>query len=255
MGMMKRAGATGPAVRGALLAAFTLAMSPCAVAAPNWFGHAFGLRLGGRPAATAPVIRYEIDTGGAFVLDRSGRDFLLKFNDSPEVWVLTRARGPRGDIIFSDDLGRPVLRTTKLGGVTVFTRAHPEGSAAAEVGPSSPIRMSRLDPSQLFQKLALASARASRAAGRPIGFQALDADPASSGVIADAAVVASQAVVELAMAPRGRGILARVGRIDFGKGRAAAAVFHGGVIDITVAPKAGLVGRPSSARILQSLGA
>jgi hypothetical protein len=254
MGTAKNTQTSRPARRGLVLA-FVVAASQSSPAEANWFGRVFTFHLGARPASTAPPARYAIDTGGAFILDRSGRGPLLKFSDSPEVWVLTTSRGPRGDVIFSDDLGRPLLRTTRLGGVTVFTHAHPEGSAAAEAGPSTPLRLSPMGPGQLFQRLAMASARASRAAGRPISFQALNADAGSSGVIADAALVASQAVVELSMRFHGRLILAHVARVDFENGRSAAVVVHDGVIDITVAPTVGRGGRPSSARILRALGA
>ena len=37
---------------------------------------------------------------------------------------------PRGDVIYKNDLGEPVLRATRLGGVTVFTDHGPAGSAA-----------------------------------------------------------------------------------------------------------------------------
>ncbi len=245
----------GAACGGALALGIAIGLAQGALAAPNWFGRAFHLGLGEASAPKAVVARYAIDTGGTFVLDRSGRGPLLKFTDSPEVWVLTAARGPRGDIIFFNDLGQPLLRTTKFGGVTVFTRTHPEGLAAAIEGPASPLRIGRLDPSQLFQRLAIASARASRAAQHLISFQALDTDAASSGVIADAAAVASEAVMQVAMTPGGRVALSRVGRIDLESGRSPDARYGRGVVSITVVPKAGLTGRPSSARIVHALRA
>jgi hypothetical protein len=226
-----------------------------APAAPSWFGHVFNFHLGGRPVSTAPPARYAIDTGGAFILDRGDQGPLLKFSDSPEVWVLTTARGPRGDVIFSDDIGRPMLRTTKFGGVTVFTRAHPGGSAAAQTGASAPLSLSPVGLGQLNRRLTMYGARASRAVGHAIGFQADVADPASNGVVADAALVASEAVVELSGRSGGRAELARVRRVHFEIGRAAAVALHDEVIRITVAASAGRRGRPSSARILKAIGA
>jgi hypothetical protein len=180
---------------------------------------------------------------------------LLKFNDSPEIWVLGAARGARGDMVFSNDVGRPLVRTTKFGGVTVFTRAHPEGSAASDAGASAPIKLAKLDGGQLFQRLALYSARATRASGRLIAFEAPDVDAQSTGVVADAALVTSEAIVTLAASPTGRMTLSRIGRVDVEVGRASNAILRGGVIAITVAPKEGPGGRPSSARVLQALGA
>ena len=59
----------------------------------------------------------------------------------PEVWALSRSRGPRGDIIYKNDISEPMLRATKLGGMTVFTPKHPDGAAAALVGSAMPVKL------------------------------------------------------------------------------------------------------------------
>ena len=66
-----------------------------------------------------------------FVFDMSvqGRP-LIKFDDSGEVWALTPTAGPRGDTIYKNDMGEPMLRSTRLGGLTVFTQDRPMGLAA-----------------------------------------------------------------------------------------------------------------------------
>ena len=117
---------------GAAAAAMLLAVCGAHAAAPTWLRRAFTLH--GPSKADRRVARYHIDAGGAFILDQSAPRPLLKFDDSPEVWVLTASRGPRGDMIYTSDLGRPLLRTTRMGGVTVFTQERPDGSAAAPVG-------------------------------------------------------------------------------------------------------------------------
>jgi hypothetical protein len=242
-------------VSAALAAASLTVCAQVAMAASpsSWLGRALTLHFGewrGRGAAPA---HYVIDTGGGFVLDRGDHGAFLKFDDSPEIWVLTRARGPRGDMIFTDDLGEPVLRTTRLGGVTVFTRRHPEGSAAALAGASAPLRPSPVSPGQLMQRMVVATLRASRAAGRPISFVAGGADLASRAVIADAALVASEAMVAFSATPGGRGMLSRVSRVDIAPGRRVAAALAGGDVKITVVPADGLYGRPSSAMVMRAL--
>ena len=99
------------------LLAATLASS--AVAAPAGSVHeVFMSRLGDH--GNGPVIgRYEIDEGGAFVLDRSTPRPLLKFENKEEIWVLQGAPGPRGDMIYRNDLGEPMIRATRIGGMTV----------------------------------------------------------------------------------------------------------------------------------------
>jgi hypothetical protein len=220
-----------------------------ASAAPAWLD----FHLKERARAAVPVARYAIDAGGGFVLDRSGPRPTLRFDDSPEIWMLRSARGPRGDEILADDLGGPMLRITRLGGVTVFTRRFPQGAAAALAGPAAPLRLIRVDAGALYQRLVLASARASRAAQRLIGFQALDVDPDSAALIADAALVTTETVVQLAGSPGGRQRLQHVARVDFARGRAADVRFESGVIHVAVTPELGPGGRPSSARILQAI--
>ena len=129
---------------GAVAAAMLIAASGAHAAAPGWLKRAFTLH--GQTHAQKTVARYRIDAGGAFILDETAPRPLLKFDDNPEVWVLTASRGPRGDMIYVSDLGRPLLRTTRMGGVTVFTQERPEGSAAAPVGAGAPIRLVSVGP-------------------------------------------------------------------------------------------------------------
>jgi hypothetical protein len=111
--------------------------------------------------------RYETDEGSVFIFDRSEPRPLLKFEDDPEIWVLQPAPGPRGDVIYRNDLGEEMLRATSLGGMTIFTDKRPGGSPAALDGASPPLRITPLSPAGLFSRFYQASIRASRAAGRP----------------------------------------------------------------------------------------
>jgi hypothetical protein len=228
------------------------------------FGHdsaAFGRRRNmpafedGRGAAPPPVARFAIDDGGEFILDQEGREALIRFSDSPEVWALSRSRGPRGDIIYKNDMSEPVLRATKLGGMTVFTARRPEGAAAALLGPAMPVRLAPLGPALLFQRLYQDSVRSSRAAQHQIEFDAPDADPNSDGVIADAAAAVVEAMINLSGRPGGRAILARLGSIAIQPADRTTVMLRGRVVTITVNPSLGFAGRPSSERILLALGA
>ncbi len=245
----------GRTLAGAVAAAALVSLAGVAhPAAPGWLRRAFtGHGAPSKPAARA--VRYRMDAGGGFILDQTTAWPLLKFDDSPEVWVLSASRGPRGDMIYTSDLGRPLLRTTRLGGVTVFTSARPEGSAAAPAGAGVPLRVMTVGPAGLYRALLQASARSSHAAHHLIGFEAPDADQASDGLIADTAAVASEAVVTLSAAAEGRAVLGRVARIQIVRGVRPAASLRGGVVDITIAPVMGVAGRPSSQRILFAIGA
>ena len=228
-----------------------------ACAAPAWaapqtlrqglFGRdGFESRELGAPA----VARYVSEDGDGFVVDRTqGGRVLLKFDNRPEVWALQARPAPRGDVIYKNDLGEPVLRATRLGGVTVFTNQRPGGAAAALAGVSSPLRLQPLGPQALLERLAQSSARASHAARRLIPFNA-DASPASSALIADAAAVAGEAVVRMARRSDAALLLARFRQVRLGEGRHADVQLAGEALQITVAPAEGLAGRPSSERIV-----
>ena len=236
----------------AMFAATALVAAACG--APAWaapeslrqglFGHGGDMRQ--QPAP--PVARYVLEDGDAFVLDRTQGRTLLKFENSPEVWALQAQPAPRGDVIYKNDLGEPMLRATRLGGVTIFTERRPGGSAAALAGNGSPLKLQPMGPQALLERLAQASARSSKAARRLIAFDA-DASPASSALIADAAVVASEAIIRLSRRPDGRAALARVKQVRLNEGRKPGVELAGGVMKITVAPAQGLAGRPSSERI------
>ncbi len=213
----------------------------------------FGMRPSdGRRMTPPPVGHYVSEEGAAFTLDRSTTRPLLKYDNSPEVWSLTPQPAPRGDVIYKNDLGQPVLRATRLGGLTLFTDQRPGGSAAALTGESQPLKLPTLGPQALLERLAQASARASRAAKRLIPFEA-DATPASAPLVADAAVVAAEAVVRIMRRPDSRTLLARFSKVKLIEGKKSGVVLEQGVIRITVTPVLGLTGRPSSERIIAVL--
>jgi hypothetical protein len=203
----------------------------------------------GRQFSTLPVARYISEDGDVFTLDRTQPKPLLKFENNLEVMVLQPQPAPRGDVIYKNDLGEPVLRATRLGGLTVFTDHRPDGEAAALSGSGSPIRLLVLGPQALIERLAQASVRASRAAHHGILFDA-EASPASSALIADAALVASLAVIRTAEKPEARNFIAKLRRVFLIEGRKSSAQFIEGTLKITVVPEDGIAGRPSSDRIV-----
>lgn len=202
-----------------------------------------------RRAPPPPVARYVTETGEGFILDRSTGKPLFKFESSYEVWALQPEVGPRGDINYKNDLGQLILRATKLGGFTLFTRKRPNGASAEVAGAVQPLRLKPVSPLALYQLMRLASGRASKAAGRTIAFEA-DATPDSSALIADAAVIASECVIRLAQTPGGQGQLNKVGKVVIVEGARPAVVLKNGVLLIVVTPGQGIAGRPSSERII-----
>jgi len=257
LGMKSQSATTGPGSCAILLA---FALAACAGAASaQQSGHSlrdalFGNRGGSeqRKTPAPPVARYVSETGDAFILDRGAPQPLMKFDNSAEVWVLSAEAAPRGDIIYKNELGEPVLRASKLGGMTLFTAERPGGDAAALMGKASSIQPPAfLSVSALFQRLIQASTRASRAAEHRVLFKTVDdATPDTSVLVADTATITAEAFER--MARNGdRAQLSRVTRVLLAEGRKPGVSLKGGDLTVTYAPGKGLSGRPSSKRIVK----
>ncbi|HYE46538.1 MAG TPA: DUF4908 domain-containing protein [Caulobacter sp.] len=201
-----------------------------------------------RRPAPPPVGRYVSESGQAFVLDRSTGRPMLRFEGSNEIWVLEPHTGARGDTLYKNDAGRVVLRDTRIGGLTLFTPERREGAAAALAGESRPIRLTPVSPKALYQRLIASSAVASRAARRQIPFHA-EATPASSALIADAALITADSLARMSRSPSGREQLTRVSRVFITEGPRPGVVLRQGVLIVIVTPRLGIGGRPSSERV------
>ena len=237
----------------ALLACAVLSLgaaigTPTLGAAPLSFSEAMTGQRAGERTETPVIGRYQTDEGGEFVLDRSARPPLLKFGDNPEIWVLQPAPGPRGDTIYRNDLGEEMLRATRMGGMTVFTETRPDGSAAAFDGASPPLRIppamsAEALESRLFQDMI----HTSRVTQHQIGFAAgKDPNPGTSALMADTAMIVSQALIEMAGRPGNKGIVTRIMEVMIIVGPRPAVALERGVLTVTITPSAGLNGRPSS---------
>lgn len=209
-------------------------------------------RRHGGEVAGPPLARYVSEQGRAFVLDRTQAVPTLKFEDSPEVWALAPAPAPRGDVIYKNDLGEPMLRATRLGGYTLFTDQRPRGEAVSLAGAASPLRLLVLSAPALSERMLQASIRSGRAARHSVAFEA-EATPASAALIADSATIVSLAFLRMAGGERGRASLAKVGKVQFMEGGAPSAALHDGVLLVVVAPVRGLAGRPSSDWVMRVL--
>lgn len=209
-----------------------------------------GLSTSRRPPPP-PVARYVSETGSAFVLDRASPLTLLKFENSAEVWVLSPQPAPRGDVIYRNEMGEPVLRATKLGGMILFTDETPNGAAAALVGKAPSIQPpSVLSPIALYQRMGQASLRASRAAQRQMLFESQEARPETSVLVAEAATITAEAFERLAR-KGGRAMLAKLNRVLLVEGDKPGAALKDGALIVTYAPGQGTAGRPSSKRIVK----
>jgi hypothetical protein len=242
-------------VRSALLAAAAVVGAAASAAfvqahsETDTIREAMGVAAGQGAHIHLPLVgRFVSETGAIFILDRSGPSTLFRFERSNEIWALKASAGPGGDVIYKNDLDQPVVRVTRLGALTVFTTQRPMGAPATLEGEGAPFHPPTLSPQQLLLILFHDSQRASHAVEHPIPFNA-EATPGSEFVMADTAGVVTEALVQMSQIREGRPLVERVRRVRFWVGRRAEAHFRGGVIDVTVDPRSGLAGRPSSGRV------
>lgn len=250
----------GGAAPGVLLAlgVAVAGLAPSGAAAQARFteghGNLFGTR--GRVEIAPPVARYVAADERAFVLDRSGQTPLFKFEGSPEVWALRPAPGPRGDVIYRDELGRQRVRASRMGGLTVFTADRPGGLPAALAGQAVSIRPAAISPGALFQHYARQSVRVYRETRRKLVFETVqDATPATATLLADAATVTAEALTRFRSRKGEGGRMARLRTVRFSTGARPAAYVSGQALEIMVAPNQGVAGRPSSERIIRTMAA
>lgn len=209
------------------------------------------LNRGGRATTLPAVGRYVAESGERFVLDRSGRFPLLRFERRDETWVLRPTPAPRGDVIYRNDAGQQILRVTPSGGMTVFTPSAPGGSPASFAGAGTSLAPPSLGPAQLFNLMARRSAMLSQAVGRLVEIN-VNTSSASEAVTVEALIIATDAVLRMARSPTSRGALARLRGLTIVEGSRASATFRNGELRIVVAPAQGVAGRPSSARVIRA---
>jgi len=195
--------------------------------------------------------RYMSGTGQGFTLDTSGSRPLLRLDRSTEIWVLQPTPAPRGDIVYRNDNGDQILRVTPDGGMTLYTTAAPQGSPVSPVGDAQQLLAPTLTAVQLWNFIVRQSDRASRALGRLVVVD-VDIQPGSEAAAADALSTSTDAIVRMARSSNLRREVDKVQRIvitDQG-GRSQVSLSRG-TLRIVIDPRAGVAGRPSSARIVR----
>lgn len=203
------------------------------------------------PPSLPPVGRYVADSGEGFILDRSGRHPLLRFDRRDETWVLRPSAAPRGDVIYRNDAGEQVLRVTPNGGMTVYTPRAPGGSPASFSGAGRSLTPPTLGPMLLFRLMAQRSHMVSQVVGRLVEVN-LEGDQ-SEALCVDALIVTTEAVIRIARSPTARQYVADLRSISIVEGERAGVTYARGRLVVTVDPGEGMAGRPSSARVIRAI--
>ncbi len=214
----------------------------------------------GRGNNHTPVVAHYVSARGeGFVLDGSQPAPLLRFDGDDEVFQLTAKPGANGDVIFRNDVGQPVLKATRLGGMILFSGAHADtGDPAAVTGQASAFSPDRLTLTELWLHMAKSALQVSHACDHRIDINAdkdnIDADTPNETVInlfAESVSVAADALLRVAGQADTRHSLDRLHEVHLIEGRPPGARIEKGVLIIKLDPSRGTWGgHPSSKRIM-----
>ena len=210
----------------------------------------------GRGNSHAPVVGHYVSARGeGFVLDESQSGApLLRFDGDDEIFQLSAKPGANGDIIFRNDVGQPVLKATRLGGMILFSGAHADiGDPAAVTGQASAFTPDRLTLTQLWLHMAKSSLRVSHACDHRVDFNADEDTPGDSVIdlFAESVSVTADALMQIAGQSDTRHSLDRLHEVHLIEGRPPGARIEKGVLIVKLDPAKGTWGgHPSSKRIM-----
>ncbi len=183
--------------------------------------------------------RYE-DTASrrAFILDRRGDEVLLKFEDSPEVYVLRATTAQRGDAFLRSADGKLVLRVTEMGNVISYV-GNKDGAPAAMAAVASPLDAPAMTDS-LTEAVQDTANRLSELADRDVTVFGSGAFVQDERWVVDALTVAAIGV------ERSGNYAHKLKTVRLVRSETPDVEFRDGELVIGVDPREGYAGRPSS---------
>ena len=207
--------------------------------------------IDGRTQAPPKIAHFVSEDGESFIFDGSGGQPLMRFDGDDEVWTLTTTQGPKGDVIYKNDMGQPVLKATRWGGMILFSEETPTGDPVAVTGKAEAFSLEKISPAALYQTLLRASRRVSVLLERNLLFAAPDVTPDTAPLYANAFNVTSDALAKVALQNHGRQMLSPVRQVQFVDGRPPSATLDRGTLTLKLdASRGAWGGHPSSKRIM-----
>ena len=227
-----------------------------AVAAPASAQSAAAQRAAGAsaPAApAAPATRYEdVSSDRSFVMQKQGKEAIVKFEDTNEVMVLQAIPAQRGDTFLRNDDGQVMFRLTEQGNLVSYVD-NKNGAPVAMLGATNaPLNVPAMARS-LNDLRSTAAARLTRLAGHDVTIFGA-ADFANNEAWASEVLGNVVSGVEKASGPAGRAA-SGLNAVRLTRGLAASVAFRDGELVLGVNPGAGEAGRPSADAIAAALTA
>ena len=230
-----------------------LAVSPHSWAQPAP-GDAMAARLSAEKTGDIAAGSYSAGDSG-FSLQPYGDKFLLRFDDSPETFVLGVDRVALGGRELKYDTGATAIRISVWGGMTLYTDRAPGGLPATRVGDAATPLHHPVSEADLAQALRDEMAHLSYAQKINLHFTAPVSDPAARGEAFDALLNTNAAIERVGASAAGHAALARrVENVRLTQGTAPAVSLAGRTVTVRFVPGKGPLGRLSSHAIAAELG-
>jgi hypothetical protein len=210
-----------------------------------------------RLGAIAPGAYMAGDNVG-FTLQNLGTNFLLRFQNAPEVFVLYAERASMGGRILKYDDGETAIRVTVWGGITLYTDAKPGGLPAARSGDASPFTLANVSLGDLQNAASdeaqrLAYVRKLRLA-ITMDWNAIAGDSGLRALYYDAMENAVHGIDRFTASAAGRDAMSkRVDDVSIVTAARPTVNIAGRTLLVTFNPSAGYVGRASSRAIAHGL--
>jgi hypothetical protein len=187
-----------------------------------------------------------------------GDKYLLRFEDSPENFVLTSDRVALGGRELKYDTGQLALKISVWGGVTLYTRDAPGGVPATRIGdPTIPPRL-LVSPANLTAALADEQSHLAYVQQLKLRFSAdasiLSGSDDARAYAFDALVNSELGIERLVATPAGRAaFVKRFNAVRIVEGDKPSIAISGHTLMVSFAPSAGAAGRASSRAIALAL--
>lgn len=194
----------------------------------------------------------------AFSLDQSGTNYLLRFENSPEIFVLSPDNAAMGGKVLRYDSGETAVQVSSWGGVTLYTDSEPSGLPAARTGDSSIPEPASTSIAELENAAEDDSAQLARERHLDVAFSAdwsgLEGNASARALALDALDNVARALERFCRGtPRHNALARRVRTVTLMIAGRPTVTLNGKTMTVTFDPAQGYEGRASSRAITRAL--
>lgn len=202
---------------------------------------------------------YATDAGRQFVLQPYSEEYLLRFSDSPEKFVLTMERGVLGSKLLLYDTGGTALRVSIWGGLTLYTQDAPNGVPATREGDAPALTLTPVSAPDLAGAMHDESGHLSYVQNIALDFAAdpsvMKSDGETRAVAFDTLTNTAIGIERFLSQPAARQALtSRISAVRVTEGAKPTLLIAGRALMVSFVPGEGYDGRASSHAIAHELG-